>query len=552
MDLKIRNFRGIERAAIKLDPIALVAGLNASGKTSIAQAFQALLTGETVPVDGVSKANAASLIHAGMGSGEISLETEHGSSRIEYPQAKKVTEDDPPSASQIAAGMISFPDMETKARAVLLHDYLRCGPSRTDLEKAAKPIELSDEHIEKLWQMIQGQGWDAAHKLAREKGIELKGAWREKTGENYGSNKAGTWIPKDWEFDLDGASGESLQALVTQAQEWRDGVIGQTAISEEYLDQLRLSAKKLEGRKDRVEILTEETEEANNKVRGTADALNNAPNPDAEIETIPCWSCGVDCVILGKTIAKPPPAMSSEENTKIRLEGEEAVKNHTTASLALKQLNDRLVSAGIDLAHSEKNAAELVAAEKLDGTASDDDALEKTNRDLQHAKDRLEALKQKTRADRLHVSIGQNQQVLDILAPDGLRAVKMKSAIAIFNQRLGEIAGFADWAPAEITDGLSILYRGMTWSLCSESEKFRARVMIQTALAEIDGSDALVIDGADTLVDKKLRNGLLNLLVEGIRIPALFCMALPDRESMPDLGALGFGRSYWIENGIAE
>ena len=552
MKLKIRNFRGAKSAEIELAPIALVAGRNAAGKTSVAQAAQALLTGEVVPVKDLTKRDASSLIHAGTGSGAISLETENGSCRIEYPKAKKVTDENPPSASKIAAGMVSFPGMDPKTRAALLHDYLKCGPSREDIEKVAQPLGLSEEYIDKMWAMINSQGWDAAHKSARDYGIEHKGQWRGTTGEIWGSAKAGKWIPHGWESDLDGASKESLTALVTEARESRDAAIGHDAVSQDQIGQLQLSAGKVQERRIQVESFTEEAAAANGEQRKTGEILTGTPSPDKEIKTTACPFCGEGCVILGGDIIKPPPALSLEENTKIRLAGEEAAKNYTNASLKAKQLTEKLHGAKADLQRSEKAVTELAAMEERGGDGADADSLERTRRELLHAEERMMAFEQKTRADQTHASIVRNQEIMDILAPEGLRAVKMKGAISVFNQRLKGLADCAGWDTVEITDGLSILYRGMAWGLCSESEQFRGRVMIQVALAEIDGSDALIIDGADTLVDRKLRSGLLRLLSDGAKIPALFCMALPDRESMPDLEAAGFGISYWIEKGVVE
>ena len=53
MKLKIRNFRGIESAEIDVGSISLIAGANAAGKTSVAQAFGILLTGEPIPIPGM-------------------------------------------------------------------------------------------------------------------------------------------------------------------------------------------------------------------------------------------------------------------------------------------------------------------------------------------------------------------------------------------------------------------------------------------------------------------------------------------------------------------
>jgi predicted ATP-dependent endonuclease of OLD family len=57
--IELRDFRGCERASLRVDPIALVAGRNATGKSSIAQAIGAALAGEPLVLEGLAKASAA-------------------------------------------------------------------------------------------------------------------------------------------------------------------------------------------------------------------------------------------------------------------------------------------------------------------------------------------------------------------------------------------------------------------------------------------------------------------------------------------------------------
>ena len=55
IEIELRDFRGCERASLRVDPIALIAGRNATGKSSIAQAIGAALTGDPLVVEGVAK-----------------------------------------------------------------------------------------------------------------------------------------------------------------------------------------------------------------------------------------------------------------------------------------------------------------------------------------------------------------------------------------------------------------------------------------------------------------------------------------------------------------
>lgn len=546
MKLSIRNFRGISRAEISLEPIALVAGRNEAGKSSIAQGLQALLTGDVVPIEGLAKKDAAMLIHAGTGTASLVIEREGGRVAIEYPKAKKETEGSPPSATPIACGMVSLPDMDAKARADCLYDYLKAQPSKEDL--AAALPDLKPDHLDKLWQSIQDTGWNGAHQSAKDKGIQLKGAWREVTGENYGSSKAEKWIPPKWESDLEGASEESLQALVTQAGEIRDAAIAHTAISEDRMIQLREKAERAEELEQQKDSAAEEVKAAHAEVESTLAELKRVPDPDAEEQTTPCPHCGEPVVIQGEALAKPKREADTESAAQYRAERDKASQAHSKASLALKSANERKLKLEQELADATAAAEELSKIGKSD-TQSDDEALEKARAEVDYANGRLDAWRAKTRADSLHRSISANQDVVDTLAADGLRQKKLRDALKGFNARLSQLAAIAKWPAPEVTDGLSVLYRGSAWALASESGKYRARTILQVALAEIDGSDALVIDGADIL-DKGGRNGLFHLLTDAGK-PSLLCMTMHDRSQMPELKA-GMGRSYWIENNVTE
>jgi hypothetical protein len=86
--------------------------------------------------------------------------------------------------------------------------------------------------------------------------------------------------------------------------------------------------------------------------------------------------------------------------------------------------------------------------------------------------------------------------------------------------------------------------------LCSTSEQYRVRAVLQVAMADLDHSAMVVLDAADVL-DGPTRSGLFALLVEA-SMPALVCMTLSRREQVPDLAAAELGASYWIEGGVAQ
>ncbi|KKK62946.1 hypothetical protein LCGC14_2999260, partial [marine sediment metagenome] len=145
---------------------------------------------------------------------------------------------------------------------------------------------------------------------------------------------------------------------------------------------------------------------------------------------------------------------------------------------------------------------------------------------------------------------GRNQALVAILAPDGLRRIKLRNAVKQFNEKLAELASAASWGAVEITADLAVTYSGMGWRLCSKSGRYRGRAMFQLACASIDGSDLVILDGADIL-DTVGRRGLFRLLRE-FNKPALVCMTIAERDDVPSLAAKNYGQSYWLENSTVE
>jgi hypothetical protein len=142
----VRNFRGCAKAEIVCDPIALVAGRNAAGKSSLAMAVGAALVGTTLPLNIVNKKDAPALVMTGASEGLAEITAEGGGiARITWPACEMTTQGDPPRASFYAAGLASVATMPPKERAQELADYLHADPAREDLTAALNNAGLGDE-----------------------------------------------------------------------------------------------------------------------------------------------------------------------------------------------------------------------------------------------------------------------------------------------------------------------------------------------------------------------------------------------------------------------
>jgi hypothetical protein len=192
---KVRNVRGCEHADLALDPIALVAGVNATGKSSIAQSIAAALSGETLPIEGLNKSTAGYLVRTGAGNARVEVQGAHGSVSVDWPAASPLTVGDAPGASLWATGLWSLATVSAKERARVLSLYLKADPTLEDVQEALREHEWPDDVIAMVWKQIEQQGWDAALEKFRQRGAENKGRWRQLTGVNYGSRIAATYRP---------------------------------------------------------------------------------------------------------------------------------------------------------------------------------------------------------------------------------------------------------------------------------------------------------------------------------------------------------------------
>jgi hypothetical protein len=551
ISIGLRDFRGCERADLACDPIALVAGRNATGKSSIAQAVGAALSGHTLPLAGLTKAAAGMLVKTGSAAALVVLKHESGTCRVEWPACQFTTEGEPPHASLWAAGLDSIALQPAKDRARVLTEYLHADPTREDLAAALADVELGDEAVvAAIWQLIEAHSWEGAHSIRKDKGAELKGRWRQVTGANYGSRIAASWAPADWQFELTPASENDLCAAIAQAKEVHNKTIAASAVSTAERQRLGQEMAKIEEHKTALQQAEAEAERvalALGAAQGTREKLPAAGGGPE----MPCPHCGAFVVLRQISLVESRLEMAetipAAELKRRRLAVAEA-------DGAISRLTDELRKAdrAVELARDALQLA-LDARYRLDKmppAAEGGADIEAAKADLAAAERRLVAFRQKREADNLARQIADNDAALAILAPDGLRARKLARVLEAFEStRLQPLCEAASWRPVTIDPAMTLTYGGRPYALCSTSEQYRVRAVLQLAMARLDGSQMVVLDAADVL-DGTTRSGLFAMLEEA-GLPALVAMTLSRREQAPDLEAAGLGASYWIEDGVA-
>src|SRR5690606_13413853 len=111
----------------------------------------------------------------------------------------------------------------------------------------------------------------------------------------------------------------------------------------------------------------------------------------------------------------------------------------------------------------------------------------------------LRAFEAKAQADKLHGQIVRNDALVTILSPDGLRRRKLAAGLDAFNSGLAKLCEAAGWPAVRFDENLEAHYGTRPLWAASASGQWRARVVIQVAMALLDNSPAVVIDEADIL-----------------------------------------------------
>lgn len=592
----IRNYRRVESAKFGVSAIAFVGALNGNGKTSLAQAVGALMTGERIPPGlPLNLSEAGALVRSGAPDARLSLEMEgddlQGGAVLTYPKAEYKTNGVPPRCSTFAAGLESVLDMDAKKRGLTLARYLKSEPTKEDLLQAiaranivaqeGKPKDAATDeekadmeslglspdkpydlrlyrYFAAVWKGIETGSWDTVLKDAKGYGQKQKGAWESITGEKaYQPTGADTWRPKtaDWDDELLTTSVETLEAEVVEAHQTLEAEIAKGAVDKAEVNRLQQVAdsyKAGEHNKARDTLAQYEVEIPKEEAK-----LAALPKPEDVPIIVSCDHCGADNQLVighgqdGTTtyaLRAQIEGISAEENAARR----KAIADQQGIVSRYKTQRDNYARM-VERFQADKEAAAAAKA-KLDellAAPDNSEAIEAARSKLAQAKGRLEAKLQKDKADKAHRNVQNNQRLIDILAPDGLRRKKLVDVVESFNGGiLGPLCEAAGWQPVTIDEDMQFRYGGFPHHLLAESHQYRVRVVVQTAMARLDSSAMVVIDGADVL-DRKARIGLLQMVM-GTQIPALLLATYDTPDKLPQLYKVPGGATYWLENGVLQ
>lgn len=540
MKIKIRNYRGVSSADLEHNKITLIGGDNHAGKTSIGEALGAVLTGDVFRRPDILKKHIKGIVRDGAKAGAAEVQIGDITARADWPDCK-YSAGNIRNISNIAAGMDSLLKMKRTERAAIIAKFINAEPTPADLEAELNSFDIGPEITEGLNKKIKVSGFDSVCSVAKEKGTKIKGQWEEAAGEKYGSEKAKNWYPGAFYSALDAKTEDELIKTVEDCQRDVTAGIAAAAVSGLAIDTLRKSASMKDDLKNYTKMLSENlkiTEDGGRELQKELYKLTEEKNE------IACPHCGgMVNFENGKLI--PAPALTDSE-IYAKDKAVEDIKN------AIDKNRVKIRAVTSDLAGKEREYKDAIAAEielkKAGGGKNWAGNLEDCRKALENAESDLKAWRAWKRTGELNEFIKKNKIIVDILAPSGLRQTKLIKALAPFNKSLAEIAEIAAWPSIRIDKDYNIFYGERLSVFCSTSEIFQINVVLQVALSILEKSIAVIIDGADIIVNPITRNGLFTMLLK-YQIPAVVLMSLKDKKELPPLDKVG-GRSYWIENGV--
>lgn len=560
MQAIVKNFRGIAEATIDIKRIALIAGHNGAGKTSIARAVAAAATGKPIPYAKITKAGCKVLLRTGTKSGMAAIGTNDGSTQIEWPKAEAHSTGTPPVASEIATGITDLFSMKGSDALAYMIDLLKAAPDFDDVLNALTDADMSKEELEvahktatAVWKAIQENGWQAAHAQAVVTGSRLKGAWQQIAGTNYGTKKADEWFPEGWEDVLLQHTPESLDKAIAAAQAALEEVVGKSAVSRAEQEKLQALADRLPSFEKLVADRHAAHDAAALPVKEIEEKLKNTANPNSR-KDYACPHCealvNVTAVSGSEFLLTKAEAVDENHIKEARNIYAGLCGDQQRLTGVLHDCQRQLTEANYQLKTAQQAQETLKGGEVSTDAPTEDTVL--AARQLLSNSLNTKAMVEKYHAARkASAQIAASQVIIDALDETGIRKTKLAQCLDAFTVSYIEPLCGDFGIPSLLVDSdLSVSMGETAYPMLSASEQFRMHTVLQVAIAKLEKASVIIIDGADIL-DKPGRGRLLNMVMNTM-IPTIICMTLNKPDMAPNLAQAGIGVTYWVENGTCQ
>lgn len=545
--IHVQDFLGVEAAQLSLAaPVALIAGANGAGKSSIRDAVALALTADLGRVS--LKKEAGQLVRSGAAfarcgvtdaDGDEFAVTVKAGGQISDSQKGRET---PPALPYVLDAQ-RLARMADDERRSFLFGLMGVATDAQEVSHRLLARNADRARVERILPLLRS-GFEAAEAEARRRTTEARGAWKATTGEAYGREKARGWRAQAPDVDAARmkALGTELEHADVAVGQWREQV-GKLQAEERRRAELRARLPALQEHAGRIQRLQEKLAADDASMLGAQEALARAveaAGAGPRVGLVHDLARGLYHMLLADMSPGASPewrearnaldAYVNEFGPVIRKDGDP----DAAASLpALRQQVDLMTRAfanarrdleAAQAAQAQAKAIEDELAEVFDvaGLAEARSQIEtlqarraEIDRELaalRRAKDAADAAKARTEKAAGHAEdVLAWELIAEQLAPSGIPGDLLSEALGPITERLRQHAADTGWPEVAIAADMSITGGGRAYRLLSESERWRVDAMLAEAVAHLSGVRLLVLDRMDVL-DLPGRSELLGWL----------------------------------------
>lgn len=543
--VKLQNWLTHRRAEFTFAPMTVIAGPNASGKTSIRDAigYAALATAYRVSTKGervklLSEGSDKGSVGITVGGVTVVRDIETG--KIEMPQAIPIGDGAIGVALDVLLEPSAFARLAPDGRRELLLKVMRVAMTPEALIAELKARGHADAQLDRLEAMKPNVAIADWIKMAETATSEARGAWKATAGETYGTQKAAAWKAAglDTEFPTQeqiadaaedvAAARRSLEDLIRDLAEYDTLARSGTAMRDRTTA-LRQKAEHIPALTDRLAQATDACRDAEGELT-EATAIYEDILGRLQPKHLDCPHCGAGVMVnptgteLTAVRVLANPATAQQEN-----DAYDAQKRAKEAYETLKKLEG---IAQKQLAEAEAAKAELrdigaplsapvgdradIEAQIADARVLVDNAV-RVHAEAEKAARTARAATESTRkAAEHHAAVLAWSKLADDLKPTGIPGDLLAKALDPFNATLRDQSAATKWPQPHIGADMAITAGGRPYGLLCESEQWRVDAQIAVALAIHSRLKCVALDRFDVL-EVAARRGALGWIYGLIR-----------------------------------
>lgn len=579
----LKDFLGIEMIGVPTpQPVQLFAGGNMAGKSTIRDAVALAITGQLSRV--TLKKEAGELVRTGANGADCEVHCGEEVYSFGISAAGKLSQ---PKNLKPEFGFVldaqRFAQLPEDERRKYLFELMKVKMTIGDIVTELLHLGHDKDRVATVQPLLRA-GFEPAAKDAKERATASKGAWKQITGEQWGSEKG-----KDWTAPVPVANPAKLAELATE-QKHADAALaswneqkGKIKADVEFraqrqaqLPALREKAALEQRIRDKLATDEAELERLKPLLEHAAGSAGGAVRIGIQHDLAKALQPLIKIMEQFDLEDAEKPALQHAQLTLANYEAQfgrlggsgdpeavgraqkyrEAVTTCESAIAHDKRDLTAALEAKAQIIHIEAELAQPFDADALkecdsqitEITAKRTETLAALEREknLKLAADQAEEKTKKAAA--AHAEVLAWDALGDALSPDGLPATLLARALDPLNERLLQSSGDAAWPQVVVHSDMRITAADRDYRLLSVSERWRVDAMIAEAISHLSGMRLLVLDGFDVLEPAARGDliGWLDVLVEQNELDtALLFGTLKEKpKGMPETVGV-----HWIDNG---